>query len=184
MSEIAACPPSPLLTILQLYHFPPPLPPPGSNSSFLFTRCQPLCASCCTGLLYCSRYCTVRFKIFSLFFVFVFMYYLGEKYYKPITVQYYIADCVSWAPGLTLLDLWMCSWNETRSYVRDLLYLQMVEDAFCLVHFMHSYKCWLFWGTPSACGQEWEMYHGMGWRVGLEDDRDTKSIAKPSIHSS
>ena len=26
-------------------------------------------------------------------------------YYKPITVQYYIADCVSWVPRLTLLDL-------------------------------------------------------------------------------
>ena len=33
------------------------------------------------------------------------MYYLCEKYYKPITVQYYIADCVSWVPSLTLLDL-------------------------------------------------------------------------------
>ena len=30
------------------------------------------------------------------------MYYLCEKYYKPITVQYYIADCVSWVPRLTL----------------------------------------------------------------------------------
>ena len=34
-----------------------------------------------------------------------FMYYLCEKYYKPITVQYYVADCVSWLPRLTLLDL-------------------------------------------------------------------------------
>ena len=33
------------------------------------------------------------------------MYYLCEKYYKPITVQYYIADCVSWVPRITLLDL-------------------------------------------------------------------------------
>ena len=33
------------------------------------------------------------------------MYYLCEKYYKPLTVQYYIADCVSWVPRLTLLDL-------------------------------------------------------------------------------
>ena len=33
------------------------------------------------------------------------MYYLCEKYHKPITVQYYIADCVSWVPRLTLLDL-------------------------------------------------------------------------------
>ena len=28
------------------------------------------------------------------------MYYLCEKYYVPITVQYYIADCVSWVPRL------------------------------------------------------------------------------------
>ena len=94
-----------LLTILQLYHLPPPLPPPVSNSSCLFTRCQPLYASCCSVLLYFSRYCTVRLKMFSLFFVCLFfMYYLGEKYYKPITVRYYIADCVSWVPRLTLLD--------------------------------------------------------------------------------
>ena len=33
------------------------------------------------------------------------MYYLCEKYYKPIIVQYYIAYCVSWVPKLTLLDL-------------------------------------------------------------------------------
>ena len=32
------------------------------------------------------------------------MYYLCEKYYKPITVQYYIDDCVSWVPRLTLLN--------------------------------------------------------------------------------
>ena len=36
---------------------------------------------------------------------FFFTYYLCEKSYKLITVQYYIADCVSWAPRLTLLDL-------------------------------------------------------------------------------
>ena len=37
--------------------------------------------------------------------MFVFMYYLCEKCDKYITVQYYIANCVSWAPNLTLLDL-------------------------------------------------------------------------------
>ena len=42
--------------------------------------------------------------MFSLFLCF-FMYYLCEKYYKVITVQYYIADCVGWVPRLTLLDL-------------------------------------------------------------------------------
>ena len=93
-----------LLTILQLCHLPPPLPVPASNSSCLFTRCQPLDASCCSVLLYFSRYCTVRLKTFSFFVCFL-MYYLCEKYYKPITIQYYIADCVSWVPRLTLLDL-------------------------------------------------------------------------------
>ena len=34
------------------------------------------------------------------------MYYLCEKYYKPITVQYYIDNCVSWVPRLTFLDLY------------------------------------------------------------------------------
>ena len=60
-----------LLMILQLYHLWPLPPPRVSNTSCLFTRCQPLYASCCTVLLYFSRYCTVRLKMFSLFFVFV-----------------------------------------------------------------------------------------------------------------
>lgn len=38
-------------------------------------------------------------------FVFVFMYCLGEKYFKPITLQYYIANCDSWVLKLTLLYL-------------------------------------------------------------------------------
>ena len=67
MSEIAACPHLLLLTNLQLCHLPPPFPPSVSNSSYLFTRCQLLCASCCTVLLYFSRYYTVRFKCFLCF---------------------------------------------------------------------------------------------------------------------
>ena len=35
-----------------------------------------------------------------------FMYYLCEKIYKSITVQSYVASCVSWVPRLTLLDFW------------------------------------------------------------------------------
>ena len=49
------------------------------------------------------------------------MYYLCGKYYKPIVVQYYMADCVSWVPRLTLLGLRTHSRNGTRSYVGDLL---------------------------------------------------------------
>ena len=55
------------LTILQLYHFLPSLPPPVSSSSCLFTQCQPLYASGCTILLYFSRYCAIWFT-FCLFF--------------------------------------------------------------------------------------------------------------------
>ena len=39
------------------------------------------------------------------FLCLLFMYYLYEKYYKLIPVQYYRASCVSQVPGLTLLDL-------------------------------------------------------------------------------
>ena len=56
---------------------------------------------------------TVLFKVLywnvkNIYFVLVYLlctYYLCEKYYKPITIQNYIADGVSWVPRLTLLDL-------------------------------------------------------------------------------
>ena len=54
-----------LLTILQFHHLPPPLRPPFSNSSCLFTWHQPLYASCCSSLLYFSTYYTVRLKIYQ-----------------------------------------------------------------------------------------------------------------------
>ena len=53
------------------------------------------------------------------------MYYVCENY--TITVQYYIANCDSWVPRLTLLDLQMPSRNRTCSYVVDLLYSQNCE---------------------------------------------------------
>ena len=57
------------LKIFRRYHPLPPLPPPVSNSSCLFLGCLSLYTSCCTVLLHFSRYCTVRLKLFSLFFV-------------------------------------------------------------------------------------------------------------------
>ena len=48
------------------------------------------------------------------------MYYLSEKYYKPITVEYYIADCVSWVPRLTLQDL-RTSWTYERTLRTELV---------------------------------------------------------------
>ena len=51
------------------------------------------------------------------------MYYSCEQCYKPITVQYYIVDCVSWVPRLTLLDLEQigltCSQNGIHFCVGD-----------------------------------------------------------------
>ena len=40
-----------------------------------------------------------------LYFLYFLMYYLREKYYKPVTVQHYIGDCVSCIPRLTSLNL-------------------------------------------------------------------------------
>ena len=110
-----------LLRIFQLFRLPPRLPPLVSSSSCLFTGCQALYGCYYSVLPYFSRYCTVRFQMFSLFFVFVYFYVLLEKYYKPITVHYYIADRDLWVPRLTLLDLQTCCQNGTCSYVGDLL---------------------------------------------------------------
>ena len=57
--------------------------------SFNASPCMP------AVVLYFSRYCTVRLKMFYLGGLFTFMYYLCEKYYKLITVQYYIiVNCI------------------------------------------------------------------------------------------
>ena len=60
-----------------------------------FQRCEHV------PVLFKVLYCKI--KHFYLSFVFV-TYYLYEKYYKPITVQYCLADYVSWVPKLTFLD--------------------------------------------------------------------------------
>ena len=93
-----------LLTILQLYLLPPPPPPPISKFSCYSlnaSACMP--AACCTVLLYFSRYFPVILKMLSFFVLFIF---LGIIVCKPITVKYYIADCVSWVPRLSLLNSW------------------------------------------------------------------------------
>ena len=63
-----------LLTILQLNHLPPLLPPTVCNSSCLFTQCPPQYASCCTVT-------TVFFKVlyFRNILFFFFMFYLCES---------------------------------------------------------------------------------------------------------
>ena len=89
-----------LLTTFQLYHLSPVLP----SVFCLFIWCLTLYTSYCSVLLHTSKCCAIRFKMFSLFFVFFYVLF-AWKYFKPITVQYYTANCVSWVPGLTLLDL-------------------------------------------------------------------------------
>ena len=79
-----------------------------------------------TTVLLKVPYC--KMKMFSYFLCLLVMCYLGEKYHKPITAQYYIVTCLSWVPRLTLSDLTNKSdlrkhfWDGTRSYVGDLLY--------------------------------------------------------------
>ena len=54
-------------------------------------------------LHYCIFQGIVRFKLF--YFLSFFSILSCEKYYKPITVQYYILNYVSWVPRLTVWDL-------------------------------------------------------------------------------
>ena len=54
------------------------------------------------------------------FFCLFFTYYLCEKHYKPIRVQYYIAHYVSWVPRLTLLDL-KTNWTYKRALGMELV---------------------------------------------------------------
>ena len=99
--------------------------PEASGKATVMQRVLLKSASCCSVLLYFSRCCAVRLKMFSFFFV---TYFLCEKYYKPIIIiQYYTVDCVSWVLRLTSLDLmnnldlWTYSWNGACWYVGDLL---------------------------------------------------------------
>ena len=95
-----------------------------SVSACPFTRCQG------TGLLqrYFSRYCTVRLKVISLFFVLVFYVLFVLKYYKPRTVQYCTVNCISWVPRLTSLE------RTNRTYECSLrMELVCMQGIYCTV---------------------------------------------------
>ena len=127
MNETAACPPSPTASDSSAPLSPTSFSPsPVSNSSHLFTRCQSLYTSCWTVLLSFSTYYTIRLKMFS--FCLLFICYLCEKYYKSITVQNYIVDCVSWVPRLTLLDL-QTNWTYKCTLRTELIH---IERTYCL----------------------------------------------------
>lgn len=61
--------------------------------------------SCCTVILYFSMHYIIILNMLSFLLYWFFMYYICENYYKPITVQYCIADYVSLVPRLTLFGL-------------------------------------------------------------------------------
>ena len=50
------------------------------------------------------------------------MYHLCEKYYKPIIVQYYITNCISWLRRLTSLDL-RTNWTYELALGMELLHM-------------------------------------------------------------
>ena len=80
---------------------------------------SPVCPQLsCTTVLFKVLYCNTKN---TLFFVFI-IYYLWEKCYKLVVVQYYIADCVSCVPRLTLLDLWT---NWTCGYTLGTEFVHM-----------------------------------------------------------
>ena len=68
---------------------------------------------------YCTFQATALRLILFNFLCLSFMYYLYEKY-KPITLQYYIADGVNWVPRLTLSDL-RTKWAYERALQMELL---------------------------------------------------------------
>ena len=132
VSEMVACPPTPVAVN--------PSAPPSSitssphlegYSSCLFTPCQPVCA-----IWY---YTTVLFKVLYsriknvLVFVCFLMYYLCEKHYRPIIVQYYMADCISWVPRLALLGL--SNWTHESALWTELTH---VADLYCRRNRIHT----------------------------------------------
>ena len=125
MRETAPCLPFPIAIYPWALPSPASCPSTSQDSSYLFTWCQPLYASCCTVPLCFSRYCTLRLKM--LYFCVCFLCSICVKSIINlfhIPMQYYIADCVSWVPRLTLLDLmnkldlptcFYCIWDSSLS---------------------------------------------------------------------
>ena len=76
-------------------------------------------------LYYCTfqvLYCKIK-NVFFIFCVCLFvMYYLCVKFYKPVTVQYCITDCISWVPRLTLLNLGT-NWTYKHALGMELIHL-------------------------------------------------------------
>ena len=84
-----------------------------------------------TTVLFKVLYCKIK-NVFFNFFVCFFMCYLCEKYYKPITVQYYIVDCVTQVPRIALLDL-RTDWTYECALRMELLHMQGPYCTFFLL---------------------------------------------------
>ena len=78
---------------------PTSLTSPALGDRFFTTGSTWKALSYCTTVFF--KVLTVKFKMFY----YCFMYYFCEKYYKPTTVQYFIAKCIIWVPRLTPSDL-------------------------------------------------------------------------------
>ena len=94
----------------------------------------------CTTVLLKVPHCRVK-NVFFIFCACFFMDYLCEKYYKPITVQYYIADCVSWVPRLTLLDSWK-KWADKHALQMELICMQGTYCKYLLSHIQEYKNVW------------------------------------------
>ena len=112
-----------LLTALQLCHLPPPLSPPVSDSSHLLARCQALCASYCTMLLYFSRCCTVRLKM-SYFLYVLFVWKVLSSYYSTVLHSQLLAGYL------------LCSHFWHRGKVSPILYCPQTRNQGSVSPFM------------------------------------------------
>ena len=76
----------------------------------------------CYTVLLLFKVLHCKFKnVFFIFCLFVFTYNLCEKYYKPIIVQHYIADHISWVPNM--LDL-LINWIYEHTLRIELVRMQ------------------------------------------------------------
>ena len=89
-------------TVVQYLCFKPRMSRSKHKSSGDVAGTEYQLLNCTTTVLFKVLYCKIKTFYFLCLF---FMYYLCDKYYQPITEQYYIADHVSWVLRLTLLDL-------------------------------------------------------------------------------
>ena len=121
MSNIAACPPSLFLMILQLCHLPPPFPPPVSDSSPCSLNASPCMPA--AVLYYWTFWGTVRFKYFN--FCVCFLHIICVKSVINL-LQYSTIQLIGYLVGFVRFtnkfDLQMWFWNETHLYRGDILY--------------------------------------------------------------